>query len=174
MNIYSDLAQSALKYLKNTQVVINNVLIMIGDFNIHDNFWDPNYSYHSTHSDLLIDIVDSMYLSLLFSLNHVSTRYSDNNCNSNLVINLMFLRYESEELNNYSIYPEWRLVSDHASFTICIPIYLMNIFRPRSIHLSKTAIKKRDSSMNLLIISVKSIHPTYLTVIRQESADRLQ
>ena len=38
MNIYSDPAQFALKYLKDAEVVINNVLIMIGDFNIHDSF----------------------------------------------------------------------------------------------------------------------------------------
>ena len=36
INIYSDLSQSALKYLKNTEVNINNVLIMTGDFNIRD------------------------------------------------------------------------------------------------------------------------------------------
>jgi len=38
MNIYSDSAQLALKYLKDTEVIINNILIMMGDFNIHDNF----------------------------------------------------------------------------------------------------------------------------------------
>ena len=38
MNIYLDPAQLALKYLKDAEVVINNVLIMIGDFNIHDSF----------------------------------------------------------------------------------------------------------------------------------------
>ena len=30
MNIYSDSAQTALKYLKNTEVVINNIFIIIG------------------------------------------------------------------------------------------------------------------------------------------------
>ena len=36
MNIYSDSLHSALKYLKNTEVCIQNLLIMTGDFNIHD------------------------------------------------------------------------------------------------------------------------------------------
>ena len=38
INIYSDSMQSALKYLKDTEVDIPNVLIMAGDFNIRDNF----------------------------------------------------------------------------------------------------------------------------------------
>ena len=36
LNIYSDSSHSALKYLKNTEVNINNVLLMINDFNIRD------------------------------------------------------------------------------------------------------------------------------------------
>ena len=38
INIYSDSMQSALKYLKDTEVDIPNVLIMAGDFNIRNNF----------------------------------------------------------------------------------------------------------------------------------------
>ena len=34
----------------------------------------------------------------------------------------MFLRKRSNELNNYSIYPDWRLSSDHAPLTIKISI----------------------------------------------------
>ena len=36
MNIYSDSSHLALKYLKDIEVNINNVLIMTGDFNIRD------------------------------------------------------------------------------------------------------------------------------------------
>ena len=36
MNVYSDSSYSALKYLKDTEVNINNVLLMTGDFNIRD------------------------------------------------------------------------------------------------------------------------------------------
>ena len=36
MNVYSNSSHSALKYLKDTEVNINNLLIMTGDFNIRD------------------------------------------------------------------------------------------------------------------------------------------
>ena len=36
MNVYLDSSHSALKYLKDTKVNINNVLVMTGDFNIRD------------------------------------------------------------------------------------------------------------------------------------------
>ena len=36
LNVYSDSSQTALKYFKNTEANINNVLIMTGNFNIRD------------------------------------------------------------------------------------------------------------------------------------------
>ena len=36
LNIYSDSAHTALKYLKDIKVNIDNVLVMTGDFNIRD------------------------------------------------------------------------------------------------------------------------------------------
>lgn len=36
LNIYSDNHQSALKYLKDIEVNLNNDIIMVGDFNIRD------------------------------------------------------------------------------------------------------------------------------------------
>ena len=64
---------------------------MTGDFNIRDSDWDSEYPFHSVHSDLLFDIVDSFNLSFSHPTYPIPTRYLDNGTNSNLVINLMFL-----------------------------------------------------------------------------------
>jgi len=72
----------ALKYLKGTEVNIGNVLIMTRDFNIRDNSWDILFPYHSVHKNTLIEVIDSLYL------------------------DLMFLRLESLECDNNSIYPD--------------------------------------------------------------------
>jgi len=47
MNVYSDSSHTALKYLKDTEVNLSNLLIMTGDFNIRDSYWDPTFSHHS-------------------------------------------------------------------------------------------------------------------------------
>ena len=36
MNVYSDLSQLALKYIKNSEVILQNLLIITDDFNIQD------------------------------------------------------------------------------------------------------------------------------------------
>ena len=64
INIYSDDYQSALKYLKDTEANICNVLVMTGDFNIRNSIWDPSYPFYSVHSDNLFDIADSFDLKL--------------------------------------------------------------------------------------------------------------
>jgi len=52
----------------------------------------------------------------------VPTRYSDNEHDSNLVIDLIFLQSGSNELDNHLIHSNCRLFSNHVSLTITIPI----------------------------------------------------
>ena len=122
MNAYSDSFHSMIKYLKDTELNIRNLLIMTGDFNIHNSLWDPSYNFHSSISDNLFVIVDSSNLFLSFPINQVPTRYADNANDSNLVLDLMFLRYDSEEINSHIIHPDWQLTSDHMPLTIFISI----------------------------------------------------
>ena len=59
INIYSDSFQSVLKYLKDTESNIYNIIIITGDFNIRDSIWDSNFLFYSSHSNSLFDIADS-------------------------------------------------------------------------------------------------------------------
>ena len=127
MNIYSNLSHSALKYLKDTEVNITNLLIMTGDFNIRNSIWDPYFPHHSAISDDLMILADSFNLDLSIPTHWVSTRYLDMTGKANSVINLMFLWSSSMELNNHSIHPDWWLSSDHTPLTVTIPITEENI-----------------------------------------------
>ena len=91
MNVYSNSSHTALKYLKDTEVNILNLLIMTGDFNIRDSICYLSFPHHSSFSDDLMIIVDSFNLELLFSTNYVPIRYLDSNTRLNSVIDLMFL-----------------------------------------------------------------------------------
>jgi len=122
LNIYSDSSHTALKYLKNTEVNIDNVVLMTGDFNIRDSLWDYSFPFHSSTSDDLIIIADSFDLALSLHTNPGPTRYSDTAGESNSVIDLMFLRNGSSKLDHHTILPESRLSSDHTPLIIDIPI----------------------------------------------------
>jgi len=154
------LSQTALKYLKDTEADIHNVLIMTGDFNIRDNIWDLSFSYHFFYSDLLTDIADSMDLYLSKSTNQVSTRYSDNTNESNSVINFMFFRPNSLELDNHMIHLELRYLSDHAPLTVNISINEEHI--PTKRH---TIIKnsEEDKFIGKLINNIKRLNTKNLT-----------
>jgi len=122
MNVYSDSSHTALKYLKDTEVNIENVLLITRDFNIRDSLWDSVFPFHSLVSDDLIIIADSFNLSLSNLTNSCPTRYSDTAGESNMVIDLIFLCCGSYELDRHSIHPGNRLSSDHAPLSIKIPI----------------------------------------------------
>ena len=123
MNVYSDSSHTALKYLKDTEVNINNIVLMTGDFNIRDSLWDLTFPFHSSLSDDLIIIADSFNLALSTPTNPCLTRYSDTVGESNSVIDLIFLQYGSLKLDQHSILPDSQLSSDHAPLSIVIPIF---------------------------------------------------
>ena len=101
MNVYSDSSHSALKYCKNTEVNINNIFLMTGDFNIRDSLWNLSFPFNSSISDDLIIIADLFNLSLLIPINSCLTRYSNTAGEANSVINLMFLYYGSTKLDQH-------------------------------------------------------------------------
>ena len=131
MNVYSDSSHSALKYLKDIEINIHNLLIITADFNIRDSLWDPSFPHRLSISDDLIIIADSFNLELPLPTNPIPTRYSDTEGESNSVIDLMFLWSRSIELNNHLIHPNLHFLLDHAPLTVSIPITEENIYLSR-------------------------------------------
>jgi len=156
MNVYSDSSHLVSKYLKDTEVNINNLLIMTGDFNIRDSLWDLSFPYYSSISDNLIIIADSFNLDLSIPTNSISTRYSNTEGEANSVIDLMFLHSGSNKLNNHSIHPKWYLTSDHAPLTVTIPFAEENINSSRlsipKIVKKKLLLSKRSQSSSKISI----------------------
>ena len=160
LNIYSDSSHTALKYLKDTEVNIDNVVLMTGNFNIRNSLWDLSFPFHSSISDELITIADSFNLALSTPTNPCSTRYSDMAGESNSIIDLMFLCYRSSELDHHTILSKSRLSSDHTPLSINIPIFEEIIqmskltLTPKSDH--ETAFIK-DIILNFEILDMSNI-----------------
>ena len=150
MNIYSDASHFVLKYLKNTKVNINNLLIITDDFNIRNQLWDPSFPHHLSISDNLFIIADLFNLDLSLPTNSVPTRYSDIADESDSVINLIFLCSGLNELNNHMIYPNWQLTLDHVPLIVTISI--MNEF----VQTSKLSIPKKSDEEEAFIKKVIS------------------
>jgi len=150
MNIYLDSSHLALKYLKDIEVNINNVLIMMGDFNIRDSLWDLSFPHHSAISDDLFIIADSYNLAISMPTKYYPTRYSDTTGKADSTIDLMFLRNGSSEINQHSIHPDWRLTSNHALLTIVIPI------EDKIISTSKLLIQQKSKVENAFLEEVIS------------------
>jgi len=91
INIYSDSNQTTLQALRESMTNIDKTIILTGDFNIRDSDWNPNFRHHSSHTDNLITIADSLGLKLSPSLNPSPTRFADNPHDTNSVIDLIFL-----------------------------------------------------------------------------------
>ena len=91
INMYSNEQQNTLKYLKNIEINLNNILVMTGDFNIRDINLDPSYFYHSVYTNTLQEVANSFDLELSTSINLVLTQYTDNYQDTNLILDLIFL-----------------------------------------------------------------------------------
>ena len=78
INIYLDDYQSTLKYFNDTEVNLNNILIITGDFNIRVNEWDASFTYYSNYTNFLKKIANSFNLKISTPVNQVSTRYTNN------------------------------------------------------------------------------------------------
>ena len=151
INIYLDSSHSALKYLKDTKVNINNVLVMTGDFDIRDSLWDTSFPHHSSISDDLLIIADSFNLALLSPTNPCPTRYSNTEGESNSTIDLMFLRYGSNNINQYSIHPDWHLTSNYAPLSITISIV------DKVVNISKLSIQQNSEQEIAFVEEIISI-----------------
>ena len=169
MNVYSDYFHSVLKYLKNTKVNINNLLIITGNFNIRDQSWDSSFPYHLSISNDLFVIADLFNLDLLISTNPTPTRYSDTVGKLNLVIDLMFLHSGLSKLNYHSIHSDWHLTLDHVSLTITISI------EEEFVQLSKFSLPKKSEEEEMLVKEVIAIFKSLdtLTLLNQESLEQV-
>ena len=105
--------------------------------------------------------MDSFNLKLSFPTNHVPTRYSDSDTRSNSVIDLIFLRSGSTEINTHSIHPNLCLSSDHAPLSVTIAIEEENI------DLFKSSIAKNSKEEKKFIkdisVAIKNINISYLS-----------
>jgi len=126
INVYSDNHQSAIRHLRDHEINIDNILIMAGDFNIHDSNWDPSYPHHSAHTNDLMIIADNLNLDLSTPTNPSLTRFADNPQDSNSVIDLMFINPQNRGYNNHTIIEHHRHPSDHAPLSVKIQINAEN------------------------------------------------
>jgi len=105
---------------------IDKTIILTGDFNIRDSDWDPNFRHYSSHTDNLITIADSLGLELSPPSNPSPTRFADNPCDTNSVIDLVFLPPSNTGFGQHTLHPEIRKPSDHISLIIEISIGEVN------------------------------------------------
>ena len=127
INIYSDSNQTALQVLCNNTRNIGNTVVIIGDFNIRDSDWDPNVQYHSIHMEDLMSIADSLDLELAIPINPGPTRFTDNEHDSNSILDLVFMNPNNAGFNKHILNPDIHLPSDHVPLIIDVGIKEENI-----------------------------------------------
>jgi len=100
---------------------------MTRNFNIKDSDWDPNYHHYSIHTKDLLTIADSLGLELSSFSNLRPMRYADNYCNTNLVLNVVFLGPDDPGFGRHSLLLELHKPSDHMPLIINMGINEENI-----------------------------------------------
>ena len=126
INIYSDSNQFALQVLQQNMANIDNTIILIGNFNIRDSDQDPNFRHHSSHTDDFITIANSLGLELSLLLNPGPTRFVDNPCDTDSIIDLIFLPPSNTGFGRHTLYPEICKPSDYVPLIIEIGISKIN------------------------------------------------
>ena len=122
INVYSDSDQTAWRFLSQNIINLDNTIIMTGDFNIRDSNWDPNYHHYFIHTEDLITIADSLGLELSPPLNPGPTRFVDNPCNSNSVIDFVFLPPNNKGFSQHKLYSDIHKPLDHIPLVIEVGI----------------------------------------------------
>jgi len=100
---------------------------MTGNFNIRNSDWDLNFYHHSSHTNNLLTLANSLGLELSSSSNPGPTRFMDNPHDSNSVIDLVFLFPNNIGFGYHILYPNIYKLSDYVPLTIEIGIREINI-----------------------------------------------
>jgi len=161
INVYSDSNQTAIHLLRNNIADLGKTVIMTGDFNIRDSNWDPYYHHHSAHTEDLTAIANSLGLELSPPTNPGPTRFVDNPCNSNSVLDLVFLVPDNPGFGKHSLLPEIQRPLDH------IPLLINLGISEENIDMVIQAIK-RDSDeekdfINEITNSIRNLNTTDIT-----------
>jgi len=80
----------------------------------------------------------------------------DNQWDSNSVIDLIFLKLDSSEHNNYSIHLEWHLTSNHALLSVDIAIFEENIQTKKHTIIKDN--EEEDNFVSNLIEAIKGLN----------------
>ena len=118
---------------------------MTGDFNIRDSDWDPNIQYHSIYTEDLMSIADSLDLELATPINPGPTRFADNQCDTNSVLDLVFMNPSNPGFNKHTLNPDIRLPSDH------VPLIIEVGIKEENVDITFKAIKKNSKEEEAFI-----------------------
>ena len=140
-----------MKYLKDTEAELNNVIIIMGDFNIRDSNWDLSYPHNLIHADNLLEITDLLNLEQSLPITLVLTRYIDNFNNFKSVFDLIFLRGYFKEFNSHLIFPNMRDLSDY------MPLIINNTIQKKFIQEKKPFLYKGSNKERDFIIHLKLV-----------------